>query len=44
VVIADEAHRCAGRMSSGYGTVLDDNLIRASKRLFIVGSRDRRRI
>ena len=29
LVIADEAHRCAGKVSPGYGTVLDDEAIRA---------------
>jgi superfamily II DNA or RNA helicase len=38
LVIADEAHRCAGRVSSAYGTVLDDEAIRAKKRLFMTAT------
>ena len=38
LVIADEAHRCAGRVSSDYSTVLDTDLIRASKRLFMTAT------
>jgi superfamily II DNA or RNA helicase len=38
LVIADEAHRCAGRVSSGYGTVLDDEAIRARQRLFMTAT------
>ena len=38
LVIADEAHRCAGRVSSDYSTVLDADLIRASKRLFMTAT------
>jgi predicted helicase len=34
LVVADEAHRCAGKSGSDFTTVLDGNLIRASKRLF----------
>jgi predicted helicase len=38
VVFADEAHRCAGKVSSDYGTVLDGDQIRASKRLFMTAT------
>ena len=38
VVFADEAHRCAGKVSSDYGTVLDAEQIRASKRLFMTAT------
>jgi len=34
LVIADEAHRCAGRVSSDFGTILDSEAIRARRRLF----------
>ena len=34
IAFADEAHRCAGRVSASFGSVLDDHQIRASKRLF----------
>ncbi len=34
LVIADEAHRCAGKASSDFSTVLDATRIRATKRLF----------
>jgi hypothetical protein len=33
-VIADEAHRCAGKVSSSFTTVLNDDLIRSKKKLF----------
>ena len=38
LVIADEAHRCAGKVSSDYGTVLDDALIPAKKSLFMTAT------
>ncbi len=38
LVIADEAHRCAGKVSSVYGNVLDDKTIRAKKRLFMTAT------
>jgi len=38
LVIADEAHRCAGKISSAYGTVLDEEAIRANKRLFMTAT------
>ena len=34
LVIADEAHRCAGKSDTVFGTVLDDRLIKAERRLF----------
>ena len=41
LVIADEAHRCAGKVSTAYGGVLKDDRIRAAKRLFMVLSKAR---
>jgi superfamily II DNA or RNA helicase len=38
LVIADEAHRCAGRTSSDYATVLHGDQIRAKKRLFMTAT------
>jgi predicted helicase len=34
LVIADEAHRCAGKSDSPFQTVLDDRLIQSERRLF----------
>ena len=34
LVICDEAHRCTGKVESGFSTALDDQSIRAKKRLF----------
>ena len=34
LAIADEAHRCAGKTDAAFSTILDDNKIRANKRLF----------
>jgi superfamily II DNA or RNA helicase len=34
LVIADEAHRCAGKSDSPFQTVLDDRLIKSERRLF----------
>ena len=34
LVIADEAHRCAGKAFSPFGTVLDGELIKSDRRLF----------
>jgi len=34
LIIADEAHRCAGKVSSEFATVLDDRAIPAKRRLF----------
>jgi predicted helicase len=39
LVIADEAHRCAGKVASEYGTVLDNDAIPAKKRLFLTAIR-----
>lgn len=38
LVIADEAHRVAGPVSSDFGTVLDPNGIRATRRLFMTAT------
>jgi superfamily II DNA or RNA helicase len=34
LVVADEAHRCTGKITSAFSTVLDNNRIIATKRLF----------
>ena len=34
LAIADEAHRCAGKVSGDFSTILDEQKIRAKKRLF----------
>jgi superfamily II DNA or RNA helicase len=34
LVIADEAHRCAGKSDTVFGTVLNDQLIKGDRRLF----------
>jgi len=34
LTIADEAHRCAGKVFSSFGTVLDGELIKSDRRLF----------
>jgi len=34
LVVADEAHRCAGKVGSDFTTILDNAQIRSSKRLF----------
>ncbi|MBU3598565.1 DEAD/DEAH box helicase [Polynucleobacter bastaniensis] len=34
LAIADEAHRCAGKVSGDFSTILDEEKIRAKKRLF----------
>ena len=34
LAIADEAHRCAGKIDGNFSTILDGKLIRADKRLF----------
>ena len=34
LAIADEAHRCAGKVDAGFATILDGQKIRAAKRLF----------
>jgi superfamily II DNA or RNA helicase len=38
LVIADEAHRCAGSVSSDFATVLDPEEIRARRRLFMTAT------
>jgi predicted helicase len=38
LIIADEAHRCAGKVGSAYSTVLDKDQIPADKRLFMTAS------
>ena len=38
LVVADEAHRCAGATSSAFATVLDQSLIRAERRLFMTAT------
>ena len=38
LVIADEAHRCAGRVSSDFATVLDADKIKAKRRLFMTAT------
>ena len=38
LVIADEAHRCAGRVSSDFATVLDSVAIPARRRLFMTAT------
>ena len=38
LIIADEAHRCAGKASSGYTLALDDSNIPAAKRLFMTAT------
>jgi len=38
LVIADEAHRCAGPVSSDFGTILDVAAIKAARRLFMTAT------
>jgi superfamily II DNA or RNA helicase len=38
LIIADEAHRCAGKADSAYSTVLDNEQISAAKRLFMTAT------
>jgi len=38
LIIADEAHRCAGKVSSDYATVLSEELIPAKRRLFMTAT------
>ena len=38
LVIADEAHRCAGRVSSDFATILDAEAIPARRRLFMTAT------
>ena len=49
LAIADEAHRCAGLETSSHKTILDDEVIRAERRMFftatptVFGTRDKAR-
>ena len=38
LILADEAHRCAGKVSSEYSTVLDEHLLPAERRLFMTAT------
>jgi superfamily II DNA or RNA helicase len=38
LAIADEAHRCAGRTSSDFGTILDGDAIHSRRRLFMTAT------
>ena len=38
LVIADEAHRCVGRISNSFGNILDDQKIRTRKKLFFTAT------
>ncbi|UNB55482.1 DEAD/DEAH box helicase [Mycolicibacterium sp. YH-1] len=38
LVIADEAHRCAGPVSSDFATILDPQVIKARRRLFMTAT------
>jgi len=38
LIIADEAHRCAGRVSNAFATVLDQTAIPARRRLFMTAT------
>ena len=38
IAFADEAHRCAGKVSEAFGSVLDSQKIRAQKRLFMTAT------
>ena len=38
LVIADEAHRCAGRVSSDFATILNSEVIKARRRLFMTAT------
>ena len=38
IAFADEAHRCAGKVSAAFGSILDDSKIRADKRLFMTAT------
>ena len=38
LAIADEAHRCAGKVSESFGCILDGETIRANKRLFMTAT------
>ncbi|QNI87586.1 DEAD/DEAH box helicase [Synechococcus sp. ROS8604] len=38
IAFADEAHRCTGKISSAFGSILDDQKIRSKKRLFMTAT------
>ena len=38
LVVADEAHKCAGKVSEDFGAVLDGQKLRADKRLFMTAT------
>ncbi|MDR3664384.1 MAG: DEAD/DEAH box helicase family protein, partial [Mycobacterium sp.] len=38
LVIADEAHRCAGRVSSDFATILNSEAVKAHRRLFMTAT------
>jgi predicted helicase len=38
LVVADEAHRCAGRVSSDFATVLNSEAVKARRRLFMTAT------
>jgi len=38
IAFADEAHRCAGKVSAAFGCILDSQKIRAEKRLFMTAT------
>ncbi len=38
IAFADEAHRCAGKVTDAYGCILDGQKIRAEKRLFMTAT------
>ena len=38
IAFADEAHRCAGKISSAFGSILDEERIRSKKRLFMTAT------
>jgi superfamily II DNA or RNA helicase len=38
LAIADEAHRCAGRVDGDFGTILDSEAIKARRRLFMTAT------
>jgi len=38
LVVADEAHHCAGKLDSAFATVLDADILKANKRLFMTAT------
>jgi superfamily II DNA or RNA helicase len=38
LIVADEAHRCAGKVDGAFATVLDSAKLKASKRLFVTAT------